>query len=378
MAKTFNSIFSALGGVYGFPVNNSKSNENVSSGDDLNDKDELYLSDGKDDISNYFVQNGDYYFRDRFGEVRNVSVYFFRKHVVCKDDQFSKEVDNADVPFKVNRTSSRGDTEDDITEAEDETVRQIQDELITAAVKEGEHDEGTLEPPKKKYKRFKTPETRVKRDKEKHPILEPCIWNHGCKKWCSETFRYEDRIEMHEKFWELNYNERADWICGYVQNTPPPPPPPPHSERPRKLSLGMRNKDATRIYQLPSRKGEHIAVCQKCFLATLGFTQDSCITTALKKKNDNFIKPTPDQRGCQTPSNKLPDDVMKAIRAHIRPHNPSISHHRREHAPNRLYISPQYTVKGMSDDFNVQHEAWRRRMRNLRRSGKAFDCGTYG
>ena len=91
--------------------------------------------------------------------MRNVSEYFFRKHVVSKDSQFSKEVDNADVPFNVNRTSSRGDTEDDITAAEDETVRQILDELITAVVKEGEHDEGTLEPPKKKYKCFKTPET---------------------------------------------------------------------------------------------------------------------------------------------------------------------------------------------------------------------------
>ena len=55
MAKTFNSIFSILGAVYGFPVNNSKSNKNVSSGDDLNDKDKLYSSDRKDDISNYFV-----------------------------------------------------------------------------------------------------------------------------------------------------------------------------------------------------------------------------------------------------------------------------------------------------------------------------------
>ena len=35
MAKTFNSIFSALGAVYGFPVNNSKTNKNVSSGDIL-------------------------------------------------------------------------------------------------------------------------------------------------------------------------------------------------------------------------------------------------------------------------------------------------------------------------------------------------------
>ena len=43
---------------------------------------------------------------------------------------------------------------------------------------------------------------------------------------------------------------------------------------------------------------------------------------------------------------------MKAIKEHVLSYNPSISHYRIEHAPNRLYISQQYTIKGMVEDFN--------------------------
>ena len=40
---------------------------------------------------------------------------------------------------------------------------------------------------------------------------------------------------------------------------------------------------------------------------------------------------------------------------HIKSFNPSVSHYCREHAPNRLYLSPKSTVKFLFDDFKERH-----------------------
>ena len=40
---------------------------------------------------------------------------------------------------------------------------------------------------------------------------------------------------------------------------------------------------------------------------------------------------------------------------HIKSFNPSVSHYRREHAPNRLYISPQLRITFLFDDFKERH-----------------------
>ena len=40
---------------------------------------------------------------------------------------------------------------------------------------------------------------------------------------------------------------------------------------------------------------------------------------------------------------------------HIKSFNPSVSHYRREHVPNRLYLSPQLRIKFLFDDFKERH-----------------------
>ena len=54
--------------------------------------------------------------------------------------------------------------------------------------------------------------------------------------------------------------------------------------------------------------------------------------------------------GQQDFSGKLGSDYK-----HIKSFNPSVSHYRREHAPNRLYLSPQLRIKFLFDDFKERH-----------------------
>ena len=87
------------------------------------------------------------------------------------------------------------------------------------------------------------------------------------------------------------------------------------------------------------------------FLATLGMTKDKSIATALQKTSAGQLRPCEDLRGCHEPSNKTPVEVTERVKSHIMSFNPCISHYRREHAPNRLYISPEFSITTMHQDF---------------------------
>ena len=58
-----------------------------------------------------------------------------------------------------------------------------------------------------------------------------------------------------------------------------------------------------------------------------------------------------DKRGKDQAPNKTRGKLLQIVDSHIRSFNPSISHYRRAHAPNRLYISPEYSAQKMFEDF---------------------------
>ena len=58
------------------------------------------------------------------------------------------------------------------------------------------------------------------------------------------------------------------------------------------------------------------------------------------------------KRGKHTPANKKDTELIKE---HITSFHPCISHYRRAHAPHRLYLPSDITVKMMYDDFKVKH-----------------------
>ena len=96
---------------------------------------------------------------------------------------------------------------------------------------------------------------------------------------------------------------------------------------------------------------EKIQVCQVMFLRTLGLKNDRSMRTALAKTSESRNTLTEDNRGKQEPANKMTDDVAEKVLEHIKMYNPCISHYRRAHAPNRLYISPEHTVRSIHSDY---------------------------
>ena len=70
------------------------------------------------------------------------------------------------------------------------------------------------------------------------------------------------------------------------------------------------------------------------FLSTLGLSTDKSVKTALSKSNGSVTNDFSDKRGSN--ARKISEDVVKKIINHVSKFNPSISHYRRAHAPNRL------------------------------------------
>ena len=105
------------------------------------------------------------------------------------------------------------------------------------------------------------------------------------------------------------------------------------------------------VYHLYTSTKERVKVCQKMFTSTLGYSSDKVVRIALGKSKCKIFT-SPDKRGHHPPHNKLMNEKVELIRQHILSYNPSITHYRRKHAPNRLYISPVHSTASMLQDFN--------------------------
>ena len=51
----------------------------------------------------------------------------------------------------------------------------------------------------------------------------------------------------------------------------------------------------------------------------------------------------------------FPQENQEVIRNHIKSFNLSVCHYRHEHTPNRLYLSPELTIKFLFDNFKGRH-----------------------
>jgi len=92
-------------------------------------------------------------------------------------------------------------------------------------------------------------------------------------------------------------------------------------------------------------------LCAKYFfLTTLGFhpKNDAVVTSVMASTPRNASTAAPDNRGKHTPSNKM---NVSRIRQHILRYHPQVSHYRREHAPNRRYLSNDITIRSMHNDY---------------------------
>lgn len=95
-------------------------------------------------------------------------------------------------------------------------------------------------------------------------------------------------------------------------------------------------------------------MCKNFFLATLGYAakNDRIITNVMSKEDIRNIRPSSGGRGKHVKVPKLDLDVM---RSHVEFFCLSISHCRREHAPNKRYLPSDLTIKSMQADLLNSH-----------------------
>lgn len=91
------------------------------------------------------------------------------------------------------------------------------------------------------------------------------------------------------------------------------------------------------------------AVCKKFFLSTLGFAINDSIVKFICE-DLNIIKQ--DHRGNFAKNSKIDRFV---IQNHIESFSLCISHYRREHAPNKLYLPNVISITDMFNDFKEKH-----------------------
>ena len=160
-------------------------------------------------------------------------------------------------------------------------------------------------------------------------------WQIRLHQKCFEIIVEKDRTEIHSQFWtNLSYNSRRYWMAQHVQPT---------SAKWHRL-VGKENfvRKISYIYINFSQSllmVSVITVCQKNFIEHLGFTSSGVILQLMESRtSDNKLVtsvPYSDMRRKSTPSNKKDANLLDAP---IRSLNPHVSHYRREHAPNRLYL----------------------------------------
>ncbi|XP_050308053.1 uncharacterized protein LOC126744593 [Anthonomus grandis grandis] len=85
----------------------------------------------------------------------------------------------------------------------------------------------------------------------------------------------------------------------------------------------------------------------------MGFNNkvDKCLRTVLKITPNGSLQATSDRRGSHSATNKID---RTSIINHINSFEPSISHYRRVHAPNRKYLPTDLNIRMMYNNFKIK------------------------
>lgn len=108
-------------------------------------------------------------------------------------------------------------------------------------------------------------------------------------------------------------------------------------------------------------------MCKHFFLSTLGYKGDGAVWRCLNSASPESISPGKDGRGRHEPKNKIDAEI---INKHVLSFNPAIHHYRREHAPKRLYLPSDITIKSMHMDYNTQPEVQKVSLERYRQAVK--------
>ena len=170
-------------------------------------------------------------------------------------------------------------------------------------------------------------------------------------KKCHLKISNEDRELIHNRCWWQEKHDRKTWIQRHMDFIDP--------TRRYSSESGERKRKYSRLFFLPSVNkidGNRISACQKMFLGTLGYKTDEVLKTTIQDTSDNIDILQKDMRGKHAPPHETPDKDEVFIKEHILKYKPHISHYRREHAPNRLYLPTELSCMDMHKDYLLDCE----------------------
>ncbi len=184
---------------------------------------------------------------------------------------------------------------------------------------------------------------KLKCRREAHKVKVLC----NCKWKCGEKINENRRNAINEQFWSLSDENQRNFLMTSTVTCEV-------QRRTTKNKCGTPRKNSSFKYMLQNENGHDIFVCKTFLLTTLGFspTNDRRLKTVRQHIIEGKISPKIEQRGRHPNKNKIDRDV---IRGHIMSFNPTISHYRREHAPNVLYLPNDITIQLMYELFKKKY-----------------------
>ncbi|XP_074026425.1 uncharacterized protein [Leptinotarsa decemlineata] len=175
--------------------------------------------------------------------------------------------------------------------------------------------------------------------RKEYYVKPPCSVN--CRRKCISHIDENRRIQINDEFWQMSWDEQRQFILNNTQRLNV-------KRQTNRVDVSARKNSYT--YHMKNENGTIFQVCKPFFLTTLGFkpSNDKVVQNTLNM-SVNQLTFTRDMRGKKPSTKKL--DRTK-IRLHIESFHPSISHYRREHAPNRWYLPSHLTLTYMCKEFN--------------------------
>lgn len=269
-------------------------------------------------------------------------------------------------------------------ESEEDIIKSILSKIINKAVLESEkfHQKkytkrGTI----RKRKIFEEPLTARKKRKfeekaTKHPVKPPC--SEKCRRKCPKFIDMERQNQINQQFWKMaNLGQRAFLLACFKR-----------CAKQKKTFAGESRRGQSFKYCLNDIDGKEFIVCKTFLLSTLGFhPANDRILKSVRDTDSTCITPKKDMRGRHPNKSKIDTNLIKE---HIRSFRPVISHYRREHAPNRLYLSSDISVTLMHrcfvekyPNFKVSYELYRKQIAEMNISfaklgnEECFECEKY-
>ena len=211
-------------------------------------------------------------------------------------------------------------------------------------------------------KRARTSAEKTTNFADKHRTLDiPKQCKDGCRNQCFLKVSEASRVQINTEVNHLDRETRLQWYRTYVELKDI------HVRRPEHKRETDPRRARAFTWTLPTPGSKAVTVCRAFFLATLGFAPENSFAV-LSAVTNGEIRAKEDARGRHQSLNKV--DITAEVRDHVDRYHPMKHHYRYEHAPHRMYLPSDITVREMHKNFTdsggqCSYETYRKIVRDM-------------